>query len=113
MNGAKPVNSPVQPASPLADAGNAAVGPGLGSLLQGQRNGLAAAPPARDDSLTPRIKRLRWTLVAADIVLLLLPGWLVFGQGRVLGLWDTLLCVLAVSLAAALGCWAFLLSAGK
>ena len=110
MNGSKPVNSPAQPPLPLSDADSPAVGPGLGTLLQGQKPGPSAAAASPETSPPPS---LRWGLLAADALLVLLAAWLVFGRTQRLGVWEILLCVLALGLAAWLGCWAFLLSGKK
>ena len=119
MNGAKPVNPPDQPALPLAEGGGPAVGPGLGTLLQGRRAGGSPGAPRSGDtsaSLPPAMRQsglLRWTLLAADALLILLAAWLVFGRAQRLGVWEILLCVLALGIAACLGCWAVLLAGKK
>ena len=107
MNGTKPVNSPAQSPLPLSDAEGPAVGPGLGTLLQGQKNAPSPASATPEAAPPPSLK---WALLAADALLVLLAAWLVFGRAQRLGVWEILLCVLALGIAAWLGCWAFLLS---
>ena len=113
MNGAKPVNPPDQSALPLSDNSSSAVGPGLGTLLQGRRAGdpVSSSKTAPSPDRAARQSRsLRWTLLAADALLVLLAVWLVLGRSRPLSVWEILLCVLAFGLAACLGCWAFFLN---
>jgi hypothetical protein len=118
MSGTKPANPPAQSALPLSEGGQepkrAAVGPGLSSLLQGQRNGESPAalktgrPENGGGSPARPSHALTWTLLAADVLLIILAVWLVAGRPGRPGFWEILLCVLALSLGAWLGCCAFL-----
>ncbi len=119
MNGAKPVNPPDQPALPLSEGSSPAVGPGLGTLLQGRRAGASLGAPPSSDTASSRNTPLgqsgllRGTLLAADVLLILLAAWLVFGRAQRLGVWEILLCVLSLGIAACLGCWAVVLAGKK
>lgn len=88
------------------------MGGGLGALLEGNGNGERNRNPARNPA-TRRSQSLKWLLLAADVLLVVLAYWIVFGRADEAGFWDILLGLLAVGLAAGLGCWAFLLHAAE
>jgi hypothetical protein len=116
MGGTKPANPPAQAPLPLAEEASpppgASLGPGLTTLLKGQRpgQGPAETPPPGEVSSAGRIPRsLPWTLLAADVLLITLAVWIVArGAGRA-HLTEILLVAAALGLGAWLGCCAFLL----
>jgi len=88
------------------------MGPGLSTLLQGRRPGeseaaeFVAQPPAKPPAPAAP-EALSWTLVAADVGLVTLAGWiLTSGQA---GVWGTAIAVAAILLGAWLGVCAFLI----
>ena len=115
MHETNPANSPEQTGLPLTSGNEAGIGPGLGSLLQGNKHGPTPVSPdsrgeaAGSDFTVRQPRSLQWTLVAADALLVLLAFWLVVGKTKALSIWEILLCVVTLSLASCLGCWAFLL----
>jgi hypothetical protein len=114
MNGAKPARTPAQPALPLAEDKNGPAttpGPGLSSLLQGQRPEEPCPPQplthASEDGRSGKFRPiLTWTLLAADLFLVVLAWWLMTGGHR--GGWGFVLAVAAVVLGGWLGSCAFL-----
>jgi hypothetical protein len=118
MNGKKPVTAPAQPALPLSN-GDAArdgapVGPGLNTLLQGQRpeelDTSFLTPPAATDTNKGRFSwGLRWTLLAADVLFVILAVWIVTRGSTRLGTCEVLLIFATLGLGAWLACCAFLL----
>lgn len=119
MNGAKPAESSAEPQLPLSEGNEGmngdAPGPGLSTLLHGPGNGNAgpAGTAPRPQGSTPQARgvsrALRWSLIAADLVLVLLAGWMVAGRGGRPGFWEIALSTLAVGLGAWLACSAVLL----
>jgi hypothetical protein len=118
MGESKPAKTPEQPS--LEGPGKAAhglegpVGPGLHKLLQGQRADSSGSGPeastlteAAPDGGVPRT--LRWTLVGADVLLVIAALWVVARSQNRFGLGDVLLVIAALSLGAWLSCCAFLL----
>ena len=118
MNGAKPANPPDQPVLPLSSedgkSGGTGVGPGMSTLLQGQRPKEAATLPnaPRPETTPPASPStsagLQWTLLAADLVLVILAVWLMTGGAGPPGVAGIALGIVAISLGAWLGCYAFL-----
>jgi hypothetical protein len=117
MRGTKPANSPAQTALPLAGGQgpdeSPAVGPGLGSLLQGPRpdETNSRPQPSSFDPLEDKVdapRSLAWTLLAADLLLVVLAIWIVLRGPSRPGPTEILLVVAALGLGAWLGCCAFL-----
>ena len=113
MGDAKPVETPGQAALPLSEGGSGGIGPGLGTLLQGQheqpKDPLPGGNrPQPETPLTGMSSSLRWTLLAADVVLVLLALWLALGRPGRPGWMEVLLGVVAIVLGAWLACCAVL-----
>ena len=118
MGGAKPAQPPAQVSLPPPDqegpGPGAPVGPGLGTLLQGNRAGEPLSAPRESHLAGPKsASRSRFslvvTLLAADMLLIVLAAWIVLrGPGRP-GAGEVMLVVAALGLGAWLSCCAFLL----
>lgn len=115
MNRSKPDSPPGQPALPIQMEAEKTVGPGLGTLLQGRKaadaeaDGVPAEGGRRLESTPPAPAGLKWTLLLGDVLLVLVAFWIIQGARHSLEAWDVVLASSALALAAALGCWAFVL----
>jgi hypothetical protein len=117
MGGGKPANYPAQTALSLPGELGAddtpTVGPGFGSLLQGQRSEEASPrlQPSSMEAFEEKVeapRSLSWTLLAADLLLVVLAIWIVMRDPSRPGPTEILLVVAALGLGAWLGCCAFL-----
>jgi len=114
MNGAKPASAPEgnsAPAAAPAAESTTPVGPGFGRLLQGAPRSPAPAPspvqkPPHGRPFPAISRALFWTMLAADLLLLILAASVILTtRGRV-PLWTLALAASAISLGAWLGCYA-------
>lgn len=99
LKGRKPVATPEERGHPETVPDSETPGPGLEKLLQGN---------AAEDSAPRRVGLVQWSLVGADVVLLILSARMVFGRSTPLSVADIILCLLAVGLGAWLSCLALL-----
>ncbi len=85
---------------------------GLGNFLRGEA---AASDPVADSARVFSAmlrRRLRWSLLMADVLLVSLVAWLLWAKPLALGWAGTLLCLAAVALGAWLAWLAFSLPDG-
>jgi hypothetical protein len=99
LNGTKSVVEVQERPVPTSDTCPELPGPGLEKLLRGN---VTEEPSPR------RFGLLQWSLVGADLVLLIQAARLVLAKAAPLNLADLLLCFLAVGLGAWLSCLALL-----
>jgi hypothetical protein len=104
--------TPEAPAAPQPPAPPTALTPGMASLLRGkqaerQPDATPADPqPTASERPTGDRKVLKGSLVAADMLLLTLTGYLVFNSHKPFGAVEVSLCIIAVGLGAWLTCLA-------
>lgn len=115
----RPLVTPEQDPLPLLSPGMATLLRGNGNELLPQGNGKPAEPTAavepecqaRPDPLDPdelATRRLyQCSLFLADVLLLMLAAWIVFGNKGPFGLMEAFLCTGAVAAGAWLSCLAF------
>lgn len=85
--------------------------PGLGTLLRGKQEEKHESNPFTEQTAAPQPPvtwmLLKWSLVAADILMLVPTSVFVLTRKTPLNRWEILLCIITFAFGATLGCLAF------